>query len=123
MKNSSSRVLSVAAWMARSLPPGVVRSIYRIGPLASVLRGVLNQAAPEQLTVVEVAGGDLKGAQLLLDLQTEKDYWLGSYESQLQAAIRALATEGMVAYDVGANIGYISLLLAKAVGEEGIVKA
>jgi FkbM family methyltransferase len=60
---------------------------------------------------------------LVLDLQEEKDYWLGTYEPELQSAIADLAKPGMVAYDVGANIGYISLLLARAVGESGRVVA
>ncbi len=58
-----------------------------------------------------------------LDLQEEKDYWLGTYETDLQTAIRELVLPGMVAYDVGANVGYISLLLARAVGPQGRVIA
>ncbi len=58
-----------------------------------------------------------------LDLQSEKDYWLGTYEPELQAVLADLVQPGMVAYDVGANIGYISLLLARRVGEAGKVFA
>ncbi len=41
----------------------------------------------------------------------------------LQEAVRKLVKPGEVIYDVGANIGYISLLLAKAAGETGRVYA
>jgi FkbM family methyltransferase len=58
-----------------------------------------------------------------LDLQTEKDYWLGTYEIDLQQAILQHVQAGWVAYDIGANIGYITLLLAKMVGENGQVIA
>jgi FkbM family methyltransferase len=58
-----------------------------------------------------------------LDLQKEKDYWLGTYELQLQSAIAELVKPGMVVYDVGANIGYITLLLVHAVGRNGQVVA
>jgi FkbM family methyltransferase len=70
-----------------------------------------------------VAGGDLAGSIILLDMQIDKDYWLGTYEPELQAALRELIRPGAVIYDVGANIGYVSLLLAKAAGETGHVYA
>jgi FkbM family methyltransferase len=52
-------------------------------------------------------------------LQLEKDYWLGTYETDLQAAVDDLIQPGWVAYDVGANIGYVSLLLSKKIGTSG----
>ncbi len=61
--------------------------------------------------------------QLRLDLQSEKDYWLGTYEVNLQEVVNQVVKNGWVAYDIGANIGYTSLLLAKAVGETGKVIA
>jgi FkbM family methyltransferase len=79
----------------------------------------LNRAAPHGLTRITVAAGGLAGATLLLDLQEEKDYWLGTYEPELQSAVAELVQPGMVAYDVGANIGYISILLARRAGEKG----
>ena len=120
---SSSAILSLAAWAARILPGWAKRSIYRYRPLARLLRSELNRAAPLGLNVVTVAAGELAGMQLSLDLQTEKDYWLGTYEVELQAALRELVKPGMVAYDVGANIGYISLILSRLVGKSGQVFA
>ncbi len=115
--------LTLAAFVARILPAPLKQTIYKIGLLARLIRGLLNKAAPTGLTQVKIAAGDLAGFTLLLDLQTEKDYWLGTYEPELQAALRALVKPGMVAYDVGANIGYVTLLLARAVGERGRVFA
>ena len=120
---SSSVILSLAAWAARTLPGWAKHSIYRVRPLARLVRGGLNRAAPVGLSVVSIAAGELKGMQLLLDMQTEKDYWLGTYEVELQAALRELVKPGMTAYDVGANIGYISLILARLVGASGRVYA
>ncbi len=114
-------ILSLAAGLARLLPGPVKRGIYQMKPLASLIRSSLNRAAPQGLTRIKVAAGDLAGFQLELDLQAEKDYWLGTYEPELQAAIRELVQPGWVAYDVGANIGYISLLLARVVGKTGKV--
>jgi FkbM family methyltransferase len=97
--------------------------MYRIPPLADLIRHGLNRAAPVGLTQVQVAAGGLAGLWLWLDLQAEKDYWLGTYEPELQDALSELVQPGMVAYDVGANIGYISLLLARRVGQPGKVYA
>ncbi len=116
-------LLSLASFFARLLPLSWKQAIYKIGPLARWIRGGLNRAAPTGLTVTRVAAGGLAGYSLLLDLQTEKDYWLGTYEPELQTALRDLVPAGAVAYDVGANIGYVSLLLARAVGERGRVFA
>jgi len=101
----------------------VKQALYRLGPLSRLLRGTLNRSAPQGFSVVEVAGGDLAGLRLRIDLQTEKDFWLGTYEPELQASVRELVLPGAVVYDVGANIGYVSLLLARAVGQGGSVYA
>src|SRR5512138_2025047 len=114
-------LLTLASSAARLLPSPVKRAVYRIKPLAKFIRQGLNRAAPHGITQVEVAAGGLAGVRLALDLQSEKDYWLGTYEPELQAAIADLLQPGIVAYDVGANIGYITLLLARAVGENGHV--
>jgi FkbM family methyltransferase len=116
-------LLSLASAAARWLPAPLKRGLYRLGPLSAGLRSALNQAAPEGLSQVEVAGGGLAGAKMLLDLHSEKDYWLGTYELDLQQAIRDWVQPGMVIYDLGANVGYLSLLLARHVGAEGRVFA
>jgi FkbM family methyltransferase len=114
---------SLAAWSARNLPQPIIERLYRLKPLASVIRGVLNRTTPSGYSVVPIAAGKLEGQQMLLDLQFEKDYWLGTYEPHLQTAIFDLAKTGTTAYDIGANIGYISLMFAQAVGEAGKVYA
>ncbi|HEB66176.1 MAG TPA: FkbM family methyltransferase [Chloroflexi bacterium] len=116
-------VLALAAVSARILPLPFKRQIYRIQPLARLVRGLLNRAAPSGLTEIVISGGDLRGWRMALDLQAEKDYWLGTYEPELQAAIRRWVRPGWTVYDAGANVGYISLLLARAVGSEGRVFA
>ncbi len=114
-------LLSLAAAAARWLPAPVKRILYRLGPVSRGLRAALNSAAPGGLAQITIAAGGLAGTKMLLDLQTEKDYWLGTYEMGLQQAIQDLAQPGMVACDVGASIGYMSLLLAKRVGKNGQV--
>ncbi len=116
-------LLSLAAILARVTPVSLKRALYRFKPLARLIRGGLNRAAPRGLTRIPVAAGNLAGATLLLDLQEEKDYWLGTYEPELQSTVTELVQPEMVAYDVGANIGYISLMLARRSGKKGQVFA
>ena len=116
-------ILTIAAFAAKILPSSFKQAIYKIKPLAGLVRSGLNHAAPVGLTQVKVAGGDLAGYSILLDMQIDKDYWLGTYEPDLQAALRELIPFGAIIYDVGANIGYVSLLLAKAAGPDGHVYA
>lgn len=116
-------LLRLAAAAARWLPVPLKRGLYRLGPLSRGLRATLNRAAPDGLTEIEVAAGGLAGVRMLVDLQSEKDYWLGTYEMELQQSIRDWVQPEMVAYDLGANTGYISLLLGRRVGPRGKVIA
>jgi len=116
-------LLRAAAFFARILPAPAKRAVYGFRPLARLVRRTLNRAAPQGLSEAQVAAGDLQGYTLALDMQTEKDYWLGMYEPELQRALRDWVKAGAVMFDVGANIGYVSLLLARAGGENGRVTA
>jgi len=116
-------LLAAAGLAARLLPASWKQALYKVKPLAGWIRRGLNRAAPTGLSEVRIAGGDLAGFTFQLDLQTEKDYWLGTYEPELQSALPQLVPPGAVVYDVGANIGYVSLLLARAAGEHGRVFA
>ena len=48
-------------------------------------------------------------------------YMLGTAEPAMQAAIAALVKPGMVVYDVGANVGFFSMIAARLVGSKGRV--
>jgi len=116
-------LLSLASAAARWLPASLKRALYRLGPVSRSLRAALNKSAPAGLTETKVAAGLLAGTSLLLDLKGEKDYWLGTYELKVQQAIQDWVKPGMVVYDLGANAGYVSLMLAKQVGTAGSVFA
>jgi FkbM family methyltransferase len=116
-------LLDLAAAASRYLPASFKRVLYKLGPASRGLRSALNKAAPQGLSEVVVAAGGLAGAHLMLDMQSQKDYWLGTYEMELQQAISDWVKPGTVVYDLGANIGYVSLLLARAIGPTGKVFA
>jgi FkbM family methyltransferase len=114
-------ILSIAAFFARLLPVSAKKAIYNFKPLAGVIRGMLNKAVPSGPTVVVIAAGALEGMPMLLDLRVEKDFWVGAYEPDTQSALMDLIKPGTTVYDVGANIGYVTLLMAKRVGARGKV--
>jgi FkbM family methyltransferase len=116
-------VLSTTSWMARILPSPVKQRIYGIDPLARMIRNILNRAAPTGLTEIKIAAGGAEGMKMRLDLHLEKDFWLGTYENNLQASINDLIEPGWTAFDVGANIGFVSLLFAKKLGKSGKIFA
>lgn len=116
-------LFSLASFIARLLPTRLKQVLYHLGPVSGFIRKQLNRAVPEGFSTVTVAAGELLGSRLSLDLKTEKDYWLGTYEVELQAAVADFAKPGMVAFDVGANIGYVTLMLSQAVGPAGQVFA
>src|SRR5512140_704306 len=96
-------LLRMAAWTAKILPNFLKQAIYKNKPLAAFIRRRLNRAAPTGLTQVKIAAGDLVGYSIILDMQIDKEYWLGTYENELQSAIRELTQPKTVIYAVGAN--------------------
>jgi FkbM family methyltransferase len=121
--NLKKSFLSFASFLARTLPLPVKQGLYRFPPLARFIRGSINASVDEGLSVIEVAAGTLKGYRVWLNLKTEKSRWLGTYEPELQAALGEFLRPGSTVYDVGANIGYITLMMAHHVGPSGRVFA
>jgi FkbM family methyltransferase len=63
------------------------------------------------------------GARMIVDpeMSFAWQYVLGSYEIPLVRSLRKVLRPGMVCVDVGANVGYFSLLMANLVGPNGRV--
>ncbi len=78
-----------------------------------LVRGV----GPTKPRLVSIRRGTLRGRKMMLSLATEKAYWLGVYEREVERELRRLAQPGTIAFDVGAHVGYFSLMLAALCGE------
>ena len=72
--------------------------------------------------VLPIVQGRLKGKKWIVGAG-EHGYWLGSYEITKRLAFESEIQPGSVIYDIGANVGYFSLLAAVLAGEEGKVVA
>jgi len=65
----------------------------------------------------------MKGFKLWVNSEDKKSYWLGTYEPMIEKALIQHIQPGMIAYDLGANFGYFSLLMARLCTSEGKVFA
>ena len=91
--------------------------------LARPFRRVLSARAPQGARLVEICGGPLRGTQLKIDLRSEKYYWLGTHERAVQDTIVRTVRSGDAVFDVGAHIGFFSMLAARCAGPTGRVIA
>jgi len=72
---------------------------------------------------VQVQRGPAQGLWLQLNPRTGGTYFEGGGEPEVQNALQQNLRPGMTFYDIGANIGFFSLLAARIVGKEGRVVA
>ena len=77
----------------------------------------------DALTWVQVQHGPAQGIWLHLNPRTGRDYFNGEVEPEVQAVLHKYLRPGMTVYDIGANIGFFSLLAARLVGATGRVTA
>lgn len=108
-------------WAAVS--PVGKKLLISVAPLRWFLSSIIDLFVRDRYSLETIVSGNLSGYKIYVNLKHEKRYWLGAYEPELQWAIGNLDLEDCVAYDIGANIGFSTLLLSQAVGEKGKVIA
>lgn len=95
-------------------------SVPRTSLVGRLLRRMLRVLPEGQ--IVRVLQGPLRGARWIIGAATH-GCWLGSYEADKQARFVATLRPGGTVMDVGANVGFYTLLAARYVGEKGAVLA
>lgn len=73
------------------------------------------------LLLTRVQSGPLSGTVLELDPRMQIDAVIGRYEAVVQDAIEGALEAGGTAFDIGAHLGYFTLLMASYVGDGGRV--
>lgn len=71
---------------------------------------------------IPIVQGRLKGKFWVIGASTH-GCWLGSYEYEKQHLFRQLIMPGSVVFDIGANVGFYTLLASVLVGRQGRVVA
>lgn len=102
-------------------PLAGLRRLPVVGPCLSWASGRL--VPRDSLTWVQVQRGPAQGLWLHLNPRTGRTYFEGGVEPEVQTALEQCLQPGMIFYDIGANIGFFSLLAARIVGKDGGVVA
>lgn len=88
--------------------------------MGSLLRNCLS-IIPKKY-VIHIMQGPIKGMRWIVGSQTH-GMWLGSYEFDKQNIIKHSLRTGHIFYDIGANVGFYSLLASRYIGITGSVIA
>jgi FkbM family methyltransferase len=70
-----------------------------------------------------VQSGAATGLSLIIEPRTEKSFWTGNHERSVQQVLCEMLKPGMIFWDVGANIGFFSLIASRLVRETGQIHA
>jgi FkbM family methyltransferase len=102
--------------------PASVRSFRGVPVLGSFLHTLSYRIlSPDQKVWAQVEAGPAQGLWLELNPRTGQSYRLGETEKTCQAIVAEKLRPGDVFYDLGANIGFFSLLAARVAGPTGKV--
>ncbi|GAB4217490.1 MAG: FkbM family methyltransferase [Roseiflexaceae bacterium] len=95
-----------------------------------VLRLLCTLSAPQassptgrELYRTRIWSGPLRGCSFAMPQLERISFALGTYERHIVRVLRQVLRPGDVAYDVGANAGYLSLVMARCTGPTGRVVA
>lgn len=104
---------SIAVVSARWTPSVIKRWIHKHKYLSRFARKTFAGVVGFDGKVVEVQTGPLEGIKLVVSQHVSHAHISGSYELETQLAIDRLVAPGFICYDLGASVGYLSLLMAR----------
>lgn len=109
--------------LGNALPSGVAARLGSSPTLKRMLRPLLTSAVPDEIVPVTIKSGAAEGLVFFIDPKREKFYWSGTYESKVQDTLINTLRPGDTFWDVGAHVGFFTLIAARAVGPAGKVHA
>jgi FkbM family methyltransferase len=99
-------------------------SLRHLPVVGSVVRWVAAKIMPpDSFAWVQIQQGPAANLWLRLNPRTGRTAFEGAGEPEVQRALAKHLRPGMNFYDIGANIGFFTLLAARLVGQEGRVTA
>ena len=101
----------IPVWIARRAPRSVKAAIHRVRFLDRALMGAYGSLIQDQ--VMTIGEGPMRGIKLAASQHTSHAHINGTYEREVQDAIAGMLRPGDVCYDLGASIGYMTLLMAR----------
>jgi FkbM family methyltransferase len=104
---------SIVVLAARWTPSFIKRWVHKNRLVDHVSRKIFSGAIGVDGSVIQIQSGPLTGIKLVVTEHISHAHISGTYELETQRAIDRLISSGFVCYDLGASIGYLSLLMAR----------
>jgi FkbM family methyltransferase len=102
--------------------PKPIRNLRNIPALGGLIHYLSHRILPaDERVCAQIQGGPAKGIHLELNPRTGEMYFRGVVEIATQKVLVERLRPGMIFYDLGANVGFFSLLAARLVGAAGQV--
>jgi FkbM family methyltransferase len=115
-----SLILRVLPWVPVGLRQAIIGRQHDPSRVATFLHNLLNRWPPSPFEVF-TCGGALKGYRMYTDWSRFRSFVYGTWEPSVVRVIVSEVKPGMTVADIGAHIGYYTLLLAKCVSPLGRV--
>lgn len=109
--------------LLNSIPAPIAARFRNQGLAATILRAIVHRTMTSDEVVAVVLSGHGRGIRLTIDPTREKYYWAGKHDVPVQDAHVSILHPGAVFWDVGAHVGFFSILAARAVRPRGRVHA
>ena len=104
---------SLAVFAARVTPQFIKNTVHRSRLLDRISRLVFSTLVAADGTTAVINSGPSQGIKLAVGPHTSHAHLSGTYEIECQTAIARNVRPSTVCYDLGASIGYMSLLMAR----------
>jgi FkbM family methyltransferase len=88
--------------------------------MATLVHNLLNRITPGETQILECKGA-LEGYRMCIDWNRFRSFVYGTWEPEVLRVVTSTIKPGMTVIDIGAHIGYCSLLFAKCVSSSGRV--
>lgn len=111
--------MSKIAWLLNKTPASFARWFRSDRLVSRLTRPLVNRLVPADETLITIRSGAAAGMKLVIDPRHEKFYWTGAREQAVQDVLVETLRAGSCFWDVGAHIGFFSLIGARCGGPTG----